>query len=76
MLDQQKAVIRLIRASLVKIQDVTVDNLADWGKQFVTEVFQICSQDQKLVFEDRIEPKSARATVFSQSKSSISVKAK
>ncbi len=46
MLDQQKAVIRLIRASLVKIQDVTVDNLADWGKQFVTEVFQICSQDQ------------------------------
>lgn len=45
MQEQQKAVIRLIRASLVKIQDVPVDNLADWGKQFVTEVFKICSPD-------------------------------
>lgn len=69
MQDPQKAVIRFIRTSLVKLQDAPIDNLADWGKQFVTEVFEACQQEQKLVFEDRTTPKSGRATMFSQTKS-------
>lgn len=51
-MESQRQVSRILRQNLLKIQDLTEESeLSQWVKPFISEVFDLCSNTECLVFK-------------------------